>query len=119
MGVATNLITDMTLKGASLNEIERATKYAQVIIDAQKHHLDYKKCAKDNNISELHEKWQGKKSGGASTIVSRAEGQYHQDNEKDYYKIDKETGKKIVEKTGEKYLKANMKVDEINEKQLA
>ena len=119
MGIATNLITDMTLKGADLNEIERATKYAQVIIDAEKHHLDYKKCAQDNRISDLHLKWQGKKTGGASTIVSKAEGQYHEENTKDYYKIDEATGKKITTKTGEKYLKANLKVKDMNDEQLA
>ncbi len=119
MGVATNLITDMTLKGADLGEIERATKYAQVIIDAQKHHLDYKRCAQDNNISELHLKWQGKKTGGASTIVSKAEGEYHEENTKEYYKIDEATGKKITQKTGEKYLKANIKVRDMTDEQLA
>lgn len=105
MGIVTNLITDMTLKGASLNEIERATKHAQVIIDSQKHHLDYKQSAIDQNLSELHEKWQGKKTGGASTIVSRAEGEYHAPTVKDYYKIDSETGKKIVVPTGDMHLK--------------
>jgi DNA-binding CsgD family transcriptional regulator len=119
MGITTNLITDMTLKGASLDEIERATKCAQVVIDAQKHHLDYKKCFTDNNITELHMKWQGKKNGGASTIVSKAEGQYHEDNVKDYYKIDEATGKKITQKTGEKYLKANLKVKDMDDQQLA
>ena len=120
MGIATNLITDMSLKGADLNEIERATKYAQVIIDAQKHHLDYKKCAQDNNIQELHLKWQGKKNGGASTIVSRSEGEYHADNVKDYFQIDKETGAKITTKTGEKYLKVtNMKTRDMTDEQKA
>lgn len=105
MGIVTNLITDMTLKGASLPEIERATKHAQVIIDSEKHHLDYKKSAVDNNISELHEKWQGKKTGGASTIVSRAEGESHLPTVKGYYKIDEKTGKKIVVPTGDMHLK--------------
>ena len=105
MGIVTNLITDMTLKGASLPEIERATKHAQVIIDSEKHHLDYKKSAADNNISELHLKWQGKKTGGASTIVSKAEGEAHEPTVKGYYKIDEKTGKKIVVPTGDMHLK--------------
>lgn len=108
MGIITNLITDMTLKGASLDEIERATKYAQVIIDSEKHHLDYKKCARDNNIAELHEKWQGKKSGGASTIVSKAESQDHVPTVKDYYKIDPNTGEKIQTPTNAKRLKPSV-----------
>lgn len=119
MGIATNLITDMSLKKASPDEIERATKYAQTIIDAEKHHLDYKKCAQDNRIAELHLKYQGKKTGGASTIVSKAEGQFHEENVKDYYKIDPDTGKKITTKTGEKYLKANLKVRDMTEEQLS
>lgn len=105
MGIVTNLITDMTLKGASLPEIERATKHAQVIIDSEKHHLDYKKSAVDNNISELHLKWQGSKTGGASTIVSKAEGEAHVPTVKQYYKIDEKTGKKIVVPTGDMHLK--------------
>lgn len=105
MGIVTNLITDMSLKGASLSEIERATKHAQVIIDSQKHHLDYKKSAQDQRLSELHEKWQGKKTGGASTIVSRAEGEYHAETVKGYYKIDKKTGEKIEVPTGDMHLK--------------
>lgn len=77
MGIVTNLITDMTVGGASFSEIERAVKHSMVVIDAEKHHLDYKKSAKDNGIDELREKWQGKNQEtgrlkGASTIISQA-----------------------------------------------
>ena len=69
MGVASNLITDMTLKGATPSEIERAVRYSMVVIDAEKHHLDYKQCELDNNISGLKKDYQ---NGGASTIISRS-----------------------------------------------
>lgn len=76
MGVVTNLITDMTAGGATFDEIERAVKHSMVVIDAEKHHLDYKQSAKDNNIQELKVKWQKNletgKVGGASTIFSLA-----------------------------------------------
>ena len=69
MGVASNLINDMTLKGATPSEIERAVRYSMVVIDAEKHHLDYKQCELDNNISGLKKDYQ---NGGASTIISRS-----------------------------------------------
>lgn len=78
MGQISNLITDMTLKGAPLDEIARATKHAQVVIDAEKHKLNYRQSYIDNNIKELKDKWQGRidengrYSTAASTIVSRA-----------------------------------------------
>ena len=78
MGKVSNLITDMTLQGAPPEDIAKAVKHAQVVIDAEKHNLDYKKSEADNNIKELKEKWMkhtneaGNESVGASTIVSRA-----------------------------------------------
>lgn len=79
MGKITNLITDMTLLGADDTELERAVKHSMVIVDAYKHKLDYKQSAADNNIKQLEAKYQLKtdsngnvRSGGASTIVSRA-----------------------------------------------
>lgn len=76
MGIISNLITDMTLDGgASDAEMAAAVKHSMVIIDSYKHHLDYKSSEIENNIGALHEKYQGKKSGGAGTIVSRAKGE--------------------------------------------
>lgn len=76
MGVISNLITDMTLDGgASDAEMAAAVKHSMVIIDSYKHHLDYKASEIENNISSLHKKYQGKETGGASTIVSQAKGQ--------------------------------------------
>jgi predicted transcriptional regulator len=75
MGVISNLITDMTLQGASQDEMAAAVRHSMVVIDAYKHKLDYKQSEMDNNISALHEKYQGKKTGGAYTIISKAKGQ--------------------------------------------
>lgn len=76
MGIVSNLITDMTLKGATTEELERAVKHSMVVIDAVKHKLDYKSSYLENGIKELHDKYQkheyDDKSGGASTLISRA-----------------------------------------------
>ena len=77
MGKVSNLITDMTIKGADLEEIARAVKHSMVVIDAEKHHLDWKKSALDNGIAELKTKYQGGPDAGASTLISKSKGQAH------------------------------------------
>ena len=79
MGVVSNLITDMTLKGATPEELAAAVRHSMVVIDAVKHKLNYKQSEIDNNISALHKRYQGKTTGGASTILSRAKGEYDVD----------------------------------------
>ena len=69
MGKISNLITDMSLRGASDAELARAVKHSMVVIDAEKHNLNYKLSYNDNGIKDLKAKYQ---SGGASTIISRA-----------------------------------------------
>lgn len=83
MGVISNLITDMTLAGATDSELARAVRHSMVVIDAEKHKLDYKKSEADNNIAALKKKYQvtvdengNVHYGGASTILSKAKGQY-------------------------------------------
>lgn len=75
MGKISNLITDMTLAGATDDEKARAVRHSMVVIDAGKHQLDYKRSEIDNGIEALRIKYQGKKSGGASTIISKASGE--------------------------------------------
>lgn len=70
MGIVTNLISDMTIQGATRSEIARAVKHSMVVIDSEKHHLDYKQSAKDNDIQSLKDRYQS--GGGASTIFSRS-----------------------------------------------
>ena len=79
MGKISNLITDMTLKGASQEELARAVKHSMVVIDAEKHGLDYKRSEADNGIDALKRLYQAHDDddgyGGASTIISRAKSQ--------------------------------------------
>ena len=78
MGVVSNLITDMTLAGATDSELARAVKHSMVVIDAEKHHLDYKASEIENNIDGLKRKYQQKpdgKYGGAATLLSRSKGE--------------------------------------------
>ena len=79
MGVISNLITDMTLAGATEDELAAAVRHSMVVIDAEKHKLNFKQSEIDNNIAALHKKYQGKESGGAGTIISKASGQYSVD----------------------------------------
>ena len=85
MGIVSNLITDMTIQGATKEELARAVRHSMVVIDAEKHKLDYKQSYLDNNIPQLQKKYQPKawdengnpiRGGGASTIFSKAKGQY-------------------------------------------
>lgn len=80
MGIVSNLITDMTIKDAPLSDIARAVRHSMVVIDAEKHKLDWKQSAIDNGIRALQKKYQtkinpitGKKSYGASTLISIAD----------------------------------------------
>lgn len=78
MGKISNLITDMTLKGATQDELARAVRHSMVVIDAEKHKLDYKQSEIDNGIASLKKKYQGtidadgRYHEGAATLISRA-----------------------------------------------
>ena len=72
MGKISNLITDMTIKGAESSEIARAVKHSMVVIDAEKHKLDYKLSEKENGIAQLKAKYQDGSNKGAATIISRS-----------------------------------------------
>lgn len=114
MGRVTNLITDMSVAGANENEICRAVKHSMVVIDAEKHHLDYKKSAIDNNIQQLKKDYQGVnergQTKGASTILSRASAEIYVNKRKEVTDVKKmtpeqrkrwEEGKKVWVDTGE------------------
>lgn len=113
MGDVSNLITDMTIKGATTEEIARAVKHSMVIIDAEKHNLNWKLSAQDNNIAELKEKYQGGKNRGASTLISRAQGddrlpEYKEKRVSDMTDDEKKrylNGEKIYQFTGRKFQK--------------
>lgn len=72
MGIISNLITDMTLQGADRKELARAVKHSMVVIDAEKHGLDYKQSEIDNGIAALKKLYQP--NGGAETLISKAKG---------------------------------------------
>ena len=117
MGDVTNLISDMTIKGASNDELARAVRHSMVVIDSEKHNLDYKASARENGILDLKKTYQGvnPKTGqarGASTLITRASSQTHPNRRKDAAAgpgrtrtsigtIDNRTGKKLYEPTGE------------------
>lgn len=81
MGDVTNLISDMTIKGAPMHEVARAVRHSMVVIDSEKHNLDFKASARDNGITDLKRRYQGttEKGGlrGASTLITRASSQAH------------------------------------------
>lgn len=85
MGKISNLITDMTLQGAKKGELARAVRHSMVVIDAEKHKLDYNQSFIENGIAELRKKYQPKfdkdgnviGGGGAYTLISRSKGPYN------------------------------------------
>ena len=125
MGKVSNLITDMTLKGASQDELARAVRHSMVVIDAEKHKLDWKQSEQDNGIAALRQKYQehydddGEAHYGASTLISRAKSPVAVDkrvgspkiNEKgkDWYDPDKPEGALIYKTVHEEYTDKNGK----------
>ena len=101
MGVVSNLITDMTLKGATQDELARAVRHSMVVIDAEKHKLDYKQSEIDNGIASLKKKYQGtvdedgRYHEGASTLISRAKSEVSVVKRQGSPRIDEETGEQI------------------------
>lgn len=109
MGIVSNLITDMTIRGASASELARAVKHSMVVIDAEKHNLNYKLSAIDNGIAQLKAKYQGGSKAGASTLISRATSEIRVPDRKPRSAakggpVDRTTGKKVYEPTGETYI---------------
>lgn len=109
MGEISNLITDMTLKGATEPEIARAVKHSMVVIDAAKHKLDYRQSEKDNGIAELKKKYQGFDDetghhGGASTLLSRRKQDVEVPERKGSGVIDPLTGKVVYKESGRTYV---------------
>lgn len=124
MGDISNLITDMTIKGASNTEIAQAVRHSMVVIDAEKHRLNYKQSEIDNGISHLKEKYQGSAKAGASTLISKAgadvriphrvEGALVGPVSKETgirtrVYVDPKTGKKLYTETGETYINSDGK----------
>lgn len=116
MGKISNLITDMTLKGATQDELARAVRHSMVVIDAEKHKLDYKQSDADNGIASLKKKYQsntgddGKPHNGAATLISRAKSETPVPKRRGSPIIDKETGKQSYKEVQEEYTDKKGKV---------
>lgn len=112
MGIISNLITDMTLTGATDSELTRAVKHSMVVIDAAKHRLDYRQSELDNGIEELKTKYQPKYDddgnvvgyGGASTLLSRRKRPTEVPERQGSGRIDPETGKVVYKESGRTYV---------------
>lgn len=100
MGEISNLITDMTIQGATTDELARAVRHSMVVIDAEKHNLNYKQSYIDNGISALAQKYQGSSRGGASTLISRASSEVRVSERKGTYTADPETGERVFIPSG-------------------
>ena len=121
MGAISNLITDMTLRGATDEELVRAVKHSMVVIDAGKHKLDYKRSEEENGIAALKKKYQRyvdedgvEHEGGASTLISRAKSPVSvlkrkgqpkiNEKGKEWYDPDKPEGALIYKEVREEYV---------------
>lgn len=110
MGVISNLITDMELRGATEKDLAKAVKHSMVVIDAEKHELDYKQSEVDNDIAALKRKYQGhigsdgKYHEGASTLISRAKSKQDVLKRVGSPKIDPNTGEVYYKQVREEYV---------------
>jgi DNA-binding CsgD family transcriptional regulator len=112
MGDVTNLIADMSLRGASHDEMARAVRHSMVVIDAEKHKLDFQGSAKANGIAALKKKYQhdpaNPRARGASTIITKATSEKRVPERRlrkasEGGPIDPVTGKKVYVETGATY----------------
>ena len=110
----------MTIAGAPAEDIAKAVRHSQTVIDAKKHHLDYKQSEQDNDIQSLKVMYQRRIDengelhiGGASTLLSRAKnkkqypethGQIHYNQiGKPWYNPDLPEGALILKESGRTY----------------
>lgn len=123
MGIISNLITDMTLKGANSEELAAAVRHSMVVIDANKHKLDYKQSEKDNHIDILKKRYQlhydenGRPRYGASTLISAAKSKEIVLKRKGAPRINPDTGELEYKEVYEEYqvpkkTKANKAIQE-------
>jgi len=113
MGDVSNLITDMTIQvtiqGANPSELARAVRHSMVVIDAEKHGLNWKQSAVDNGIAQLKAKYQGSAKAGASTLISRATSRKDVPERKQGFKTNPVTGERIFTETGNRFVNAQGK----------
>jgi len=118
MGKVSNLITDMTVQMAPPKDIEKAVKHSMVVIDAEKHNLDWRRSAKENDIAGLKKEYQGGANRGASTLISKSKSVEYVNDRKEYNVRSKMTpeeqkrydeGLKIFRETGKTKINSNGK----------
>lgn len=119
MGKASNLIADMTIAGATSDELARAVRHSMVVIDAEKHRLDYKRSEEENGILALKEKYQGeynettgRLNTPAATIITRAKSEVQVPKRQGSGRIDPETGKMIYKEADDLYYYDKYKADD-------
>lgn len=84
-----------------------------VVIDAEKHHLDYKQSEIDNGIASLKKKYQGsydedgRYHEGAATLISRAKSETSVLKRKGSPIINPETGEQTYKEVYEEYIDKN------------
>lgn len=126
MGLVTNLISDMTIRGASDDELAAAVRHSMVVIDSEKHNLDYKASERDNGIINLKKRYQGINPNGtpkgAATLLTRATSKDYPVKRRDMPLKDRVTGERrsglvrtpigtIDVKTGEKVYEPTGELD--------
>lgn len=117
MGKVSNLIMDMTLRGAPPEDLALAVRHSMVVIDAEKHHLDYKRSEEENQIARLKKEYQKHydldgtyRESGASTLLTRAKSPTHdQLKRRGSGWIDPETGEMKYKEVEEIYTDKNGK----------
>lgn len=111
MGIISNLITDMSLQDAPEEDIVKAVRHSMVVIDAEKHKLDYKRSEIENDIPALKKKYQARYDeetgkwhyGGASSLLSRRKQEVEVPERRGSAIIDPETGKVSYKESGRTY----------------
>ena len=91
MGKVSNLITDMQVQMAPDEDIAKAVRHSMVVIDAEKHNLDWKRSARENDIAGLKKEYQGGANKGASTLISKSKSVEYVPDRKEYKTFNKMT----------------------------
>lgn len=123
MGKISNLITDMSLQGADTEHLARAIRHSMVVIDSEKHELDFAQSEKDHGILSLKEEYQKGKRKGAATLISRAGADLFISERKarpakEGGPIDPVSGKKVFVETGRLIPERKAKVDPVSGKKV-
>lgn len=118
MGRISNLIMDMYLQGATDDEMARAVRHSMVVIDAEKHKLNFKQSEKDNDIKGLKQKYQAKLDkngnpsyGGGATLLTKANSRIDIPKRRGQGRIDPETGEVTYKLANETYRESKLVKD--------